>query len=330
VRRSLLVVTIVFATALLLGVGGAAQNYVRARAFDQPYNWGIGLTDSISEWMLIAALTPLPILAVRRYRLRRAGVHVAAALLFAVGAVAAIAALNVLRRPDLSFPFVAVKIGIFYLIYYFAIYWAVAGIAHAAESARLEEQLTRERLEVLRSKLNPHFLFNTLNAISAMSLQRNHEGVTQSIGLVGDILRAALDDSLPQEIPLARELELAEKYLAIQHLRFGDRLRIERNIDPRALDGLVPSMVLQPILENAVVHGVAAHPGPGWIRIEARPADGRLQVSVSDSGGGFREAPRDGIGLTNTRERLRALYGSAHRFETGRQVEITIPMKEGR
>ena len=253
--------------------------------------------------------------------------HVATAVGFALAAVALIAALLAIRKPGLSYLFMVGKVGTFYVIYYFAIYWAVAGIAHAAESTRLREQLTRERLELLRSKLNPHFLFNTLNAISTMSLQRNHEGVTQSIGLVGDILRAALDDSLPQEIPLSRELELADKYLAIQHLRFGDRLQVERSIDPRAAEGLVPSMLLQPILENAIVHGVAANPGAGWVKIEARVADGRLRISVADSGGGFKDAHRNGVGLTNTQERLRTLYGNAHHFETGERVEISIPMR---
>jgi len=275
----------------------------------------------------------------RRDLRRRLVLHAVAGLLFAITAVLAIAALMVLRRPDLQFEFMAWKLGTFYVLYYFAIYWAIAGAIHAAhyygEAQAREERLARERLEVLRSKLNPHFLFNTLNAISTMALQQDHERVTNSLGLLGDMLRATLDDSLPHEIPLARELDLADKYLAIQSIRFGDRLRVRRDIDPRSLDALVPSMLLQPIIENAIVHGVAAKPGEGWVKIETRSGDDRLVLEVSDSGDGFAANPGNGIGLANTRERLATLYRDAHTIAlqslpgAGARVTIAIPLRRG-
>jgi sensor histidine kinase YesM len=147
------------------------------------------------------------------------------------------------------------------------------------------------------------------------------------------MLRATLDDSLPQEIPLRRELELMDKYIAIQRIRFGERLRLERTVDPRSLDALVPSMFLQPLLENAVVHGVGAKPGEGWVKIETSASNGSLIITVSDSGEGFSTTPRNGIGLANTKERLQTIYGARHRFEItkapggGARVEISIPMR---
>ncbi|HEX6177237.1 MAG TPA: sensor histidine kinase, partial [Thermoanaerobaculia bacterium] len=277
----------------------------------------------------------------RRVRIERGSLakslalHSVAALAFAIAAVGLIAAAAVARKSVLPFGMLFGKLGTFYVLYYFFIYWAITGALHAVhyyrEAQERQEKLMRERLEVLRSKLNPHFLFNTLNAISTLALQRDHERVAQSLGLVGDMLRASLDDNLPQEIPLAQELQLTDKYLAIESIRFGDRLRVERVVDPSSLAALVPSMLLQPLVENAIIHGVAAQPGDGWVRIEAKTAGGRLQLAVTDSGNGFSRSPRNGIGLRNTRERLETMYGSNHQLRTGTAgggcVEVDIPLR---
>ena len=337
-RPSFVVAGIVTACASLFALGETLQYYLRARLWGYPFQWAGSYTENLLTSMVLAALTPIAFVMSRRFRIERGNLsrtlplHALGGLLFSLGAISSIAFLVYVRKPQISFGLLFGKFGTFYALFYFAMYWGIAGAIHAAlyyrEAQLREEKLVRERLEVLRSKLNPHFLFNTLNAISTLALQRDHDGVAQSLGLVGDILRASLDDSLPQEIPLARELELTEKYLAIQRIRFGDRLRVERDIDPAALRALIPSMLLQPIVENAIVHGVGARPGEGWVRIEARAVDGQLLVRVSDSGGGFREVARNGIGLTNTRERLQTLYGAAHRFETGERVEIAMPLRE--
>ena len=322
---------------MIFGAGEAGQSYLRARAFNIPFDWYKALSISLSSWLILGALTPIPIFMSRWFPLKRKRIgrplllHVIAGLVFGLGAVMIVATL--FRSPRTPYLFMVGKVGTIYVIYYFALYWLVAGATHAINYAQLEEQMMRDRLELLRSKLNPHFLFNTLNAISTMALQRDHAGVTQSLGLVGDILRASLDESQPHEIPLERELELAEKYLAIQRIRFGDRLSITRDIDPRSLDVLVPSMLLQPLIENAVVHGVAAKPGSGWVRIDAHVDDGHLRLMVSDSGAGFVEPKRNGIGLANTQERLRTLYGASHRFTIGTgegggaRVEIALPLR---
>ena len=346
-RKSFLTAGLVAACATLFGIGETLQYYLRSRLWGFPFAWAGSLSENVLTSFVLAALTPIAFFMSRRFRFgrrvmwRRLLVHAAGGLVFALGAVCAIAALAVARKPDLQFEITVGKLGTFYLLFYFAIYWAIVGAIHAAhyygETQAREERLVRERLEVLRSKLNPHFLFNTLNAISTMALQRDHERVTQSLGLLGDMLRATLDDSLPQEIPLARELDLTDKYLALQRIRFGDRLRVERKIDPHSLDALVPSMLLQPLIENAIVHGVGAKPGDGWVKIECRPVDGQLVLTVSDSGNGFALAPGNGngIGLANTRERLATLYGGAQRLAleslpgAGAQVTIEIPLRRG-
>ncbi|HYK03528.1 MAG TPA: histidine kinase [Thermoanaerobaculia bacterium] len=350
-RKSFLTAGIVAACATLFGIGETLQYYLRSRLWGYPFTWTGSLSENVLTSFVLAALTPVAFFMSRRFRLgrrvmrQRLPLHALGGLAFAIGAVFAIAALAVVRKPVLQFEPTAWKLGTFYLLFYFAIYWAIVGAIHAAyyygEAQAREERLVRERLEVLRSKLNPHFLFNTLNAISTMALQRDHERVTQSLGLLGDMLRATLDDSLPQEIPLARELDLTDKYLALQRIRFADRLRVERQIDPRSLDALVPSMLLQPLIENAIVHGVGAKPGDGWVKIETRPVDGQLVLTVSDSGNGF-APPRagdksdgNGIGLANTRERLATLYGGAQRLAlqslpgAGAQVTIEIPLRRG-
>ena len=338
-RPSFLIAGVVTACATLFAVGETLQSWIRSRMWGMPFEWAVSLSDSLVTSMVLAALTPIAFVTSRRVRLERGRLsqtillHSAVGLVFAVAAVSAIAVLMFVRKPILPFPMLFGKVGTFYVLFFFAIYWGIVGALHAAhyyrEAQTRKEQLVRERLEVLRGKLNPHFLFNTLNAIATMALQRDHEGVAQSLGLVGDMLRASLDDSLPQEIPLARELELTDKYLAIQRIRFGERLRVEQHIDPASTRALVPSMLLQPLVENAIVHGVAARTGDGWVRIATNASNGQLVVRVSDSGGGFTSAPRNGIGLTNTRERLQTLYGAQHRFDTGERVEISIPLRTG-
>ena len=342
-RPSILAAGIVAACATLFGLFETLQYYARSRLWGRPYDWTGSLAENALTAFILAALTPIAFVMSRRFRIerrfigRRLVAHMVAGLTFAVLAVAAIAWFLMMRNPAFNYPLAFGKVGTFYILFYLALYWTILGALHAIHYQRQaqtrEEQLTRERLNLLRTKLNPHFLFNTLNAISTMSLQRNHDGVAESIGHMSDILRASLDESLPHEIPLRRELELIDKYVAIQRIRFGNRLRFDRAIDPQSLDVLVPSMLLQPIVENGIVHGVAAKPGAGWVRIESSRMNGHLHVVVSDSGTGFTPSPRTGLGLALTRERLATMYGDAHRLEIGSvpdggaRVEIVIPVK---
>lgn len=211
------------------------------------------------------------------------------------------------------------------------IYVMVGGLAQARIFARrareeafqrvvLTEQLTRAHLDALRARLHPHFLFNTLNTISMLVRDHDSETAVRLIAELGALLRELLQSDAADEVTLERELAFLERYLSIEQVRFGDRLRIERDIDPDALDSVVPSLVLQPLVENALRHGLDQGSGRGTVRLGARVEGNELHVLVFDSKGcdgttqdqGRRsvgEAHGFGLGLTTTRERLRRLHG---------------------
>jgi two-component system, LytTR family, sensor kinase len=210
----------------------------------------------------------------------------------------------------------------------------------AAESAALETQLVESRLQSLKMQLQPHFLFNTLNAISSL-VREDPERAQRMIAHLGDLLRATLDRGAQQEVTVKEEVELLQPYLEIEKARFGDRLTVELDVDPAVLDSPIPHLLLQPLVENAMNHGIAPRGGPGSVRISVRPEAGRLRVRVADDGlgfGGRRPARGDGrlagLGLANIRERLHRLYGSEHEFRAGDRegggalVEVALPLRE--
>ncbi|HWS54768.1 MAG TPA: histidine kinase [Pyrinomonadaceae bacterium] len=209
------------------------------------------------------------------------------------------------------------------------IYGIILGVGHAFgyyrrfrerawRAAQLESQLAQAQLQALKMQLHPHFLFNTLNGVAALVRDnRNKEAVTMLAGL-SDLLRHTLDSAGRQEVPLREELDFLELYLDIQQMRFPDRLRVELRVAPDTLDALVPNLILQPLVENAVRHGVAPRAAAGTVGVAAEREDGLLWVTVYDDGPGLkggRPAPTEGgIGLPNTRARLEQLYGARHRF----------------
>jgi signal transduction histidine kinase len=177
----------------------------------------------------------------------------------------------------------------------------------------LQAQLAQAQLSALKAQLQPHFLFNTLNAI--MALVRQHKGreAEDALGRFSDLLRAVLADMSQQEVPLSRELEYLQLYLSIEQMRFSDRLRVQISADPETLDAAVPHMGLQPIVENAVRHGIGRRAGAGTITIRATLLNGALQIVIEDDGPGFPAGDwrGSGIGLSNTAARLKQLYGEA-------------------
>ena len=180
--------------------------------------------------------------------------------------------------------------------------------------------------------MHPHFLFNTLHAISSL-VHKNPDAADEMISNLSELLRAALDTSDRQEVPLRQELDLLDRYLDIQQVRFGDRLRIEKHIDATALDAQVPTLVLQPLVENAIKHGIEPQPTPGIVTIRAERKDGTLRLVVRDNGGGAKKSAgqQEGIGIANTRSRLQELYGGRARLTLssaadGFEVEILIPI----
>ncbi|HEV2149574.1 MAG TPA: sensor histidine kinase [Longimicrobiaceae bacterium] len=199
-------------------------------------------------------------------------------------------------------------------------------------AARLQAQLSEARLQALRMQLHPHFLFNTLNTISNLT-QRDPRDARRVIARLGELLRRALE-STEQEIPLGEELRFAQGYLDIVRARFGERLRIELQVAPSLEDALVPTLILQPVLENAVEHGVAASLADGWIGVEVEREGEVLRLRVSDNGPGFRgREVVEGVGIRNTRARLEQLYGQAGRLTLrdtdggGATVELVLPYR---
>lgn len=211
----------------------------------------------------------------------------------------------------------------FFLAMYFAI---VAGI-HAAlyyrkyhdrelKSSRLETQLARAQLDVLKMQLHPHFLFNTLNAISAL-MHRDVDAADRMITKLSDLLRLSLDKDDRHQVSLTRELEFLDHYVAIERIRFRDRLHVTVDIEPSCLDAQVPKMILQPLVENAIRHGIAMRSAAGHVELRGRRRGGRLRLEVRDDGPGLASGSgglREGVGTANTRARLEQLYGQDHRF----------------
>lgn len=203
---------------------------------------------------------------------------------------------------------------------------------HAIE---LEASLAQAKLQALRMQINPHFLFNTLNAISTI-VHTNPQTADDMITDLSELFRASLESSNDHEISLSRELELLQRYLAIEQRRFGQRLKVEQSIDPEILQARVPTLILQPIVENAIRHGIEAQADVGTIAIHASREGSQIKLSVSDNGKNPFDAAvlagnRQGIGLTNTKARLKQLYGEEQSFKVGKgelggwKVEIKIP-----
>jgi signal transduction histidine kinase len=214
---------------------------------------------------------------------------------------------------------------------YLVNYWAMVGVFHALKyhrqyqerelrAAQLETRLAQAQLQLLRMQLHPHFLFNTLNAISAL-IHRDTELADRMLARLGDLLRLTLEHQGAHEVTLQQELEFIRAYLDIEQVRFGPRLSVRLQIDAKAFAARVPYLVLQPLVENAIRHGIAPLSHGGCVAIRARLAGEALRLEVEDSGPGLAERPNGksrGIGLGNTQARLERLYGTGHRFELGR------------
>lgn len=207
-----------------------------------------------------------------------------------------------------------------------------------ARENRLETQLALAQFHALRAQLHPHFLFNALNAISSL-IHSDPVRADRMLARVSELLRIAIDTAAKPEIPLVDEVEFAKRYLEIERMRYGDRLDVRIDVDGETADALVPNMLLQPLVENAVRHGVAPHAGPGRVEIRASRAGNDLSIIVSDTGDGFdpddaaddiRDTP--GVGLHTTRARLEKLYGTAQHLAfayvpDGFETRVSLPFR---
>jgi two-component system, LytTR family, sensor kinase len=192
------------------------------------------------------------------------------------------------------------------------------------------------QLKMLRYQLNPHFLFNTLNAISTLILDNQNRTANQAISRLSEFLRYTLDQDPMKKVTLRQEIEALDLYLGTERLRFGERLRLEYAIESPALEALIPSLLLQPLLENALKYAISPREQGGCVRIEGRARGVMLEISVVDDGPGIRDPllpnERRGVGLRNTRERLAVLYGQSHRFAVlnshpGLRIDMALPLE---
>jgi two-component system, LytTR family, sensor kinase len=252
------------------------------------------------------------------------------------------------RRQQLITPFLSFRVT---FLNHFFVYFAVlaAGFAReyserdrirqreaehlATEAAQLQAQLAQARLEALRMQINPHFLFNTLHAISAL-VERDPSGVRRMIARLSELLRYTLDTAASEEVPLRQELSFVKRYFEIMNVRFEGRLQLEESVATGVEEAVVPSLILQPLVENALKHGVSRSGGSGRVALAARREGDRLVVSISDDGTGPPEQTSEsGIGLANVRERLQQMYGDGGRFSLrtadagGTIAEIAIPYR---
>jgi signal transduction histidine kinase len=320
----------------------------------------VGWMVSVYLW---AALTPVILWTERRWplegegraRWRHAAIHAGLSALLSASAsiveAPLLVTLGVSPRPGLSWG-ALVPVLLAYSFHAGVIqYWAVVVIqallrsrqrALAREREALElqmgrtelaRQLTASQLSALKMQLQPHFLFNTLGAIMVLSQQGRRGEAEAMLARLSDLLRLVVDEVHMQEVPLWRELEFLRLYLSIEEVRFQDRLRVRIATEPHLADAMVPHMVLQPIVENAVRHGLGQSEEAVGIDIEARQHDGRLVLTVSDDGRGSADGAlvRRGVGLTNTENRLTALYGAAgslrveRRALRGVRVTVAVP-----
>ena len=234
--------------------------------------------------------------------------------------------------------------------YGIVLYWMVLGLRHAVDyyrkyqensvrAATLEAQLAHSQLQALKMQLQPHFLFNTLNSISVL-VTKDPEKARKTVGWLSDLLRLTLEQGSAHEVSLATELKFLERYLAIEKTRFADRLTVHLSVDDDATDARVPTLILQPLVENAIMHGVARRRGPTRIDITARRVDSTLVLVVrNESRAGSKTQAgtlREGVGLSNTRARLDHLYGTASNLRVmedseGRvSAEVILPYREGK
>jgi two-component system LytT family sensor kinase len=346
--------------ATAFGVSSTIQAYWLSRVSGEIEPMGLYLFAlNMVYWYVPALLAPIIMSMATRYQIGRgrwhvsAVVHVSGALAYSIIHTAAMlgtrAALMRGNPPARGWWYAARVEYLTQLDWMFMTYLFLVGLAHALEfrresdrravdSAQLEMRLVEAQLQALQRQLHPHFLFNTLNAIAGL-MRTDVDAADRMMDRLGDLLRMTLNTSNIQEVSLKEELEVLQKYLDIEQTRLGDRLSVDMDIDPETLDAQVPNFLLQPLVENAVRHGIAPHARPGRLEIGAARDGARLAIRIGDSGDGV--APHrltllnQGVGLANTRARLEHRYPNDHALvfsnvDEGFRVTVSIPFAADR
>jgi len=331
----------------LIGLSFACQFHISSSMAGLEVTWRQAINYALGDWYVFALLS-VPVIRLARTFHFEAGTRGRSLAFHLVGSALFSLAYMLLRawvgawQSEASFAEAFRPLLVKTWHFNFLIYWVMVAVACAFDFYRkyrerelraieLEKRLAQAKLQALQMQLNPHFLFNSLHSISAL-MHQDLEAADRMISRLSELLRAALENTETQEVSLRQELEFLKRYLEIEHVRFGSRLEVEVRAAPETLEARVPNLILQPLVENAIRHGIEPHARPGRIRLLARREADQLALEVHDNGGGLASpSPVDGVGLANTRARLRALYGEAHRFEFrsppegGLMVRLTLP-----
>jgi two-component system, LytTR family, sensor kinase len=346
----------VFGAATALGLFSTLQAYrLTTISVKTPIDIEVGklLALNVALWFIPAALTPFIFALTRRYRpderfFRLIAVHATAALVLSCVHAAGMAGVRAALwgPPEMGWITAIQRQYLWHLDWalmtYTTIVGAIYSVGYYSESqarklkeAQLETRLAEARLRTLEAELQPHFLFNTLHAISTL-VHVNPDSADRMISRLSDLLRLTFDRSGAPKVALQEELEFLQKYLEIEQIRFQDRLTVRYDIDPETLDAEVPRLILQPLVENAIKHGVSPRSGLGTVEITSKVTGEDLWLEVRDHGAGpadrSRMPSRVGVGLANTRDRLECLYGEAHTLEVadgdnGFAVRIRLPLQ---
>jgi two-component system LytT family sensor kinase len=352
----------------LVGLFYISQDFMERLSRNESIPWRNVITGWMAAMYICAAFTPFILWLGRRWTVDEAhgwrpiALHLGASIAFSLVSTAlevpVLVAVGILPASERLTSFAT---AFWWLLPYdlhggIIRYWAVIGLQalfrsnrearrrerEALElkihSSQLAEQLTSSQLSALKMQLHPHFLFNTLSAIMVLVRQGKAREAETMLSRLSDLLRHTLDDVETQEVPLWRELEFLRLYLSIEQVRFEDRLLVRIDAGPEVSDAMVPHMALQPLVENAVRHGLGQSEEPVLIHIAVSSLNGRLTLTVTDDGPGCPTSvfEEKGIGLTNTRNRLQRLYGSEatllmeNRVPRGVKVTITLPYRTGR
>jgi two-component system, LytTR family, sensor kinase len=316
-----------------IGLFFASQSYITYKYAGGRVMLGLILKLQMSEWYAWGLIAPALVWMARRFPLERGRwprnlpVHILASLLVAFLKVGLDNQVRhyLLQIPGKMAPAYKLHLNI---LTYWAIVGATAGFDFyrryregELRASQLTAQLAKARLQALQMQLHPHFLFNTLNSISTL-VHRDPEAADRMIARLSELLRMTLEDGGVQEVPLQKELEFLERYLEIERTRFADRLTICMEIAPETLAARTPYFILQPLVENAIRHGVATRSRPGRVVVRSHRRNGMLVLEVQDDGPGLANGsedgegkPKNGVGVSSTRARLEQLYGSSQQFE---------------
>ena len=349
---------VVLGVATLLAVVSSALALSFTRALGRPTtNWVPLVVLNATYWYVWALFTPSIVWLSQHFRFERQGlirailIHVPSVALFSFAHIAVMTGVQWWLTSTHASPYWAdvKRSALMNFDWEMMTYWAIAGLSHAVlyyresrdralRASQLETELVEARMAALQHQLQPHFLFNTLHAVSTL-MHKDVHAADRTLMRLSDLLRMTLENLGQHENTLQAELDFLAKYLEIEQTRFADRLVVRFDIEPEALDALLPTLLLQPLVENAIKHGISKKSGPGHIDIRARQEHDKLWIEVRDDGLGLSDsalaALQKGIGVSTTRARLQHRFGADfrfefHRLEQGVAVVVAVPWRTSR